>query len=302
MKLLTPFLLASIALAPNALHAQARGRTTHARATHAHAAAPADTHGCVQVGELSAKIPALPAGASCPKALYTVSKTPSIKLDYVSPIANREALNDTFGIETSIVTLAYIDTKVGTGPLAAPNKFYSILYTGYLADGTEFDSSAKHGGEPIAIPYGKHNVILGWDTGFDGMHVGGKRRLFIPYELGYGSTAHPPSIPAKSELIFDVELVAQSDTAPEPKAPSMPPVSSTPPPASKPATMPPPAAKPETMPPAAAKPETMPAPAAKPEAMPAAAAKSEPAAATPAPPPASAPAPADAQPAATAKP
>lgn len=100
-----------------------------------------------------------------------------------------------------------------------PHKFYSIHYTGYLADGTKFDSSFDHpGAEPITIEYGQHQVIPGWDTGFDGMHVGGKRRLFIPYQLAYGATAKGP-IPARSELIFDVELVSQSDTPPAPKAP-----------------------------------------------------------------------------------
>jgi peptidylprolyl isomerase len=59
-----------------------------------------------------------------------------------------------------------------------------------------------------------HQVVAGWDTGFAGMRVGGKRRLFIPYQLAYGESGRPPVIPAKSDLIFDIELVAASATPP----------------------------------------------------------------------------------------
>ena len=84
--------------------------------------------------------------------------------------------------------------------------YYTVNYTGYLVDGTKFDSS--EGKEPITFPYGAHRVIQGWDTGFEGMHVGGKRRLFVPYQLAYGEAGRPPVIPAKAELVFDVELVS----------------------------------------------------------------------------------------------
>jgi peptidylprolyl isomerase len=125
-----------------------------------------------------------------------------------------------------------VDTKIGTGELAQPRKWYTVHYTGYLTDGTKFDSSVDRG-EPITFPYGAHRVIPGWDTGFEGMHVGGKRRLFIPYELAYGESGRPPVIPPKAELIFDVELISQSDTPPEPKTPPATPAnpSGTPPPA-----------------------------------------------------------------------
>ncbi len=142
-----------------------------------------------------------------------------------------------------------MDTDIGTGPLAQPGKFYTVHYTGYLADGTKFDSSVDRG-EPITFPYGKHRVIEGWDTGFEGMHVGGKRRLYIPYELGYGDAGRPPVIPAKAELVFDVEFIGQSDEPPTPKLPA----------ARRPAT-PPPAAKPPVTPPAS----TTPPPASKPQ-------------------------------------
>jgi peptidylprolyl isomerase len=139
------------------------------------------------------------------------------------------------GIPKTAYALRYIDTVVGSGPLAESSvlgaseadskiKWYSVRYTGWLTNGTKFDSSYDHpGGEPITFPAGAHRVIPGWDTGFQGMHVGGKRRLFIPYQLAYGEAGRPPHIPAKSDLIFDIELVTMSDTPPAPKAPPAPP-------------------------------------------------------------------------------
>ena len=119
--------------------------------------------------------------------------------------------------------LKYIDTKIGTGELATINKFYTVHYTGWLAaDGKKFDSSVDRGA-PITFPVGAHRVIPGWDTGFAGMHIGGKRRLFIPYQLAYGETGHPPVIPAKADLIFDVELISISDHPPAPPAAPAPP-------------------------------------------------------------------------------
>lgn len=189
--------------------------TTHTPTTH-----PAAAGACIKIPDISPKIPALAPGLPCPKALYTISTVPTVKLAYVSPLEG-PSLSETLGIESSSFSLIYIDTKIGTGPLAMPHKFYTIHYTGYLTDGTKFDSSVDRG-EPLTIEYGEHQVIPGWDTGFDGMHIGGKRRLFIPYQLAYGATARGP-IPARSELIFDVELLSQSDTPPAPKLPPPPP-------------------------------------------------------------------------------
>ena len=131
------------------------------------------------------------------------------------------ALHEMLDQKSETFSLDYVDTRVGTGPLAEPHKWYTVHYTGYLLDGTKFDSSVDRG-EPISFPYGAHRVIEGWDTGFDGMHVGGKRRLFVPYQLGYGETAHGP-IPPRSWLVFDLELVAQSDSQPAPPKPPTPP-------------------------------------------------------------------------------
>jgi peptidylprolyl isomerase len=115
--------------------------------------------------------------------------------------------------------LRQIDVSPGYGALAAPRKCFYVQYTGWLANGTKFDSSrdttpAAGPRTPIAFPQGFRRVIPGWDLGFEGMRVGGRRRLFIPYQLGYGEAGRPPVIPPKSELIFDVELMAVADTLP----------------------------------------------------------------------------------------
>ena len=181
------------------------------------------------------------------------------------------------GIPKIAYALRYVDVVTGTGPVATSSilgtseadskiKWYTVKYTGWLTDGTKFDSSYDHpGAEPITFPAGAHRVIPGWDTGFQGMHVGGKRRLFIPYQLAYGEAGRPPHIPAKSDLIFDIELVSISDTPPTPKAPPAAPANPTPAPP-KPADAPAnPAAnptKPSTPPPPTdpTKPETTPHP------------------------------------------
>jgi peptidylprolyl isomerase len=230
MNLISSLLLASLVIAQNAALAQHKAATQ--TPSHSHAASSTGAHGCIKMSDLSPKIPPLPAG-SCPRALYTISRVPAIKLDYISPMENQEALRQTFPLDSSTITLAYVDIKVGSGALATKGKYFSILYTGYLIDGTQFDSSAKNGGEPIVIQYGKHGVIPGWDTGLDGMRVGGQRRLYIPYELAYGANGQPPTIPGKAELIFDVEFVAQADTPPAPKTAPAAPATSTPPPAAK---------------------------------------------------------------------
>ena len=100
--------------------------------------------------------------------------------------------------------LRYIDIKKGDGALARPGAQYTLNYTGWLRDGTQFDSSI--GREPFQFVQGRRQVIPGFDMGFEGMKVGGKRRLFIPYEMAYGEEGRGP-IPPKAELIFDLELL-----------------------------------------------------------------------------------------------
>jgi peptidylprolyl isomerase len=214
----------------------------------AHRSATAASHpsasgACAKLPDISPKIPALPAGTPCAKPLYTLTVEPSIKINYVSPLEGT-ALEDTLGLHSETFSVLYIDAKLGTGELVQPHKWFTIQYTGYLTDGTVFDSSLnKPEHEPFVFQYGGHQVIAGWDTAFAGMRVGGKRRIFIPYQLAYGPNGNPPRIPGKAELIFDVELVAQSDTKPAPPAPPAPPKATTPtaptaPPSDQPATPP----------------------------------------------------------------
>src|SRR5882724_13337738 len=107
------------------------------------------------------------------------------------------------------VTMHFIEIAAGSGTVAAPAKQYTVHYTGWLRDGTKFDSSVDRK-EPLKFVQGRRQVISGWEVGFEGMKVGGKRRLFIPYQLAYGEAGRG-SIPAKAELIFDVELLGVTD-------------------------------------------------------------------------------------------
>jgi uncharacterized damage-inducible protein DinB len=87
-----------------------------------------------------------------------------------------------------------------------------VHYTGWLRDGVKFDSSVD-AGKPLKFVQGRRQVIAGWEMGFEGMKVGGKRRLFLPYALAYGENGRG-KIPPKAELIFDVELLDAKDVPP----------------------------------------------------------------------------------------
>ena len=102
--------------------------------------------------------------------------------------------------------LKYTDQVVGTGDVAVAGKTVSVHYTGWLENGKKFDSSVDRG-QPFSFPLGAGRVIKGWDEGVQGMKVGGKRKLTIPSELGYGSRGAGGVIPPNATLIFDVELL-----------------------------------------------------------------------------------------------
>jgi peptidylprolyl isomerase len=123
------------------------------------------------------------------------------------------------GALRTLHALQYVDIRVGTGDTLRPRQCVYAHYTGWLPDGTKFDSSrdtARTGEprDPISFAQGARRVIPGWDYGFDGMQVGGVRRLVIPFPLGYGERGSPPVIPERATLVFDVELLAVRDTLP----------------------------------------------------------------------------------------
>jgi len=102
--------------------------------------------------------------------------------------------------------LKYIDMEVGTGESPATGQGVKVHYTGTLEDGTKFDSSVDRN-QPFSFTIGIGRVIPGWDEGVASMKVGGKRRLIIPSELGYGAQGAGGVIPPNATLIFDVELL-----------------------------------------------------------------------------------------------
>lgn len=98
------------------------------------------------------------------------------------------------------------DIQIGQGAEATAGQQVSVHYTGWLTDGTKFDSSLDRG-RPFEFPLGARRVIQGWDQGVAGMRVGGKRKLTIPPELGYGARGAGNVIPPNATLIFEVELL-----------------------------------------------------------------------------------------------
>ena len=106
--------------------------------------------------------------------------------------------------------LKYTDTTVGTGAQATAGHKVTVHYTGWLynngAKGNKFDSSLDRG-QPFSFGLGAQQVIKGWDEGVAGMKEGGKRKLMIPAELGYGARGAGGVIPPNAELHFEVELI-----------------------------------------------------------------------------------------------
>ncbi|RYE93740.1 MAG: FKBP-type peptidyl-prolyl cis-trans isomerase [Myxococcales bacterium] len=98
------------------------------------------------------------------------------------------------------------DLVVGQGAEAVAGKTVSVHYTGTLTDGSKFDSSLDRG-RPFEFRLGAGQVIKGWDEGVAGMKIGGKRKLTIPPEKGYGSRGAPPVIGPNATLVFEVELL-----------------------------------------------------------------------------------------------
>jgi FKBP-type peptidyl-prolyl cis-trans isomerase FkpA len=112
---------------------------------------------------------------------------------------------------SSLVTtasgLVIEDIGEGSGEAARAGQHVTVHYTGWLTDGTKFDSS-KDRDEPFDFPLGARHVIAGWDEGVQGMQVGGVRKLTIPPNLGYGARGAGGVIPPNATLVFEVELLA----------------------------------------------------------------------------------------------
>jgi peptidylprolyl isomerase len=159
------------------------------------------------------------------------------------------------GAQKRVAVLSYQDIKVGTGAEGEAGKMWHVKYKGWrAADGVVFDNWEDHkrpvmgedgkpvmgpdnkpkmgDPEPLVFPQGVGRLIPGFDYGVTGMRIGGKRRLFIPWEMAYGIRSMPdrpdhPGIPAKSDLVFDVELVEVTDMPAPPQRP-MPPMGARP--------------------------------------------------------------------------
>ena len=107
---------------------------------------------------------------------------------------------------TSPSGLIVEEVVIGSGALAETGQRVKVHYTGWLTDGKKFDSS-KDRGEPFEFGLGRGEVIQGWDDGVAGMKVGGKRKLTIPPEMGYGARGAGGVIPPNATLVFEVELL-----------------------------------------------------------------------------------------------
>lgn len=169
------------------------------------------------------------AGSGCMEPRMTPVMPPGFKAPKVAPPtagSGAEAIGETAGAGTApqptVSTLiseptpvgqekktasgmTYITMKEGTGEMAKPGQTVKVDYVGRLENGTKFDASTDRG-VPFEFKIGVGRVIKGWDEGIPGMKIGEKRKLIIPAHMGYGAAGQPPTIPANSTLIFEVDL------------------------------------------------------------------------------------------------
>ncbi|NTU72077.1 MAG: FKBP-type peptidyl-prolyl cis-trans isomerase [Coriobacteriia bacterium] len=147
----------------------------------------------------------------CSAAPKTDPATPAPSASKPSVAASTTAPGEaeaTTGETTAEVTeLKITDVSKGTGDKVKKGDEVSVHYTGWLTDGTKFDSSVDSG-VPFAFVVGDGKVIAGWDEGLLGMQAGGKRELIVPSDMGYGPGGYPGVIPPNATLKFEVELLS----------------------------------------------------------------------------------------------
>ncbi len=140
------------------------------------------------------------------EGLAVSTPTPKTVVAESTPVVENRATSSSKNMQENVTELKIEDLVVGTGAEAVSGKLISVHYTGTLTNGTKFDSS-KDRGEPFEFTLGAGQVIEGWDKGFAGMKVGGKRKLTIPADMGYGAQGAGGVIPPNATLIFEVELL-----------------------------------------------------------------------------------------------
>lgn len=144
------------------------------------------------------------AGGVIPPGATLIFDVELVDIREGAPAAPTEVVADDY--TTTDSGLQYVDFEVGDGATPSPGQLVTVNYTGWLEDGTKFDSSLDRG-EPFSFVIGTGQVIPGWDEGVMSMQVGGKRQLRIPPEIGYGEQGAGGVIPPNATLIFEVELL-----------------------------------------------------------------------------------------------
>jgi FKBP-type peptidyl-prolyl cis-trans isomerase FkpA len=145
---------------------------------------------------------ALAGAAGCTKK----ENAPSGDTQSANTAATAQTANTAAPTSAAVTELKIEDLKVGNGAEAKPGQQVTVHYTGWLTDGKKFDSSLDRG-QPFKFQLGASQVIQGWDKGVAGMKVGGKRKLTIPPQMGYGERGAGGVIPPNATLVFEVELL-----------------------------------------------------------------------------------------------